>query len=163
MFGLARREEAARPTLPSAWDPWGDTGRMRREMDEWMTRMFGQPMLPRMFERIEPLIPPVELVETEGEFRLKAQLPGVPVEDINLEVTDHGLRLWGEKRAEVRPEDAKEHVNTAVCGRFEFRYELPVPIRKEEVKATFREGMLDVALPKVVITPPEARKVEVTR
>lgn len=165
MFGLVRKEPevGVRPALPSVWDPWGEMTRMRREMDETLARMFGGRVMPKLFEPFEPLVPPIELFELEGEYKLTAQLPGVSPEDINLEVTDHGVHLWGEKREAVRPEQAREHVNTAVCGRFEFRYELSVPIRKEEVKATYREGVLEVVLPKVEITPPDTRKVEITR
>lgn len=164
MFGLVRTNPGA--TIQRAgqqrWDPWSDMERMRQEMDELVTRAFG-------FTPIQQLVggptaaglPPVELYETEDRFLLRAHVPGMSREDLNLEVQAGKVALWGERRAQSPAEDAKVHVNTAVYGNFRFEYALPVEINADAAKATYRDGILEVTLPKAEPARPKSLKVAI--
>jgi HSP20 family protein len=133
--------------------------RMRREMDDVVTRAFGFTPLGRLYpETASRAALPVEFWETEEQYQLRAHLPGLSREDINLETTANKVALWGERRAQT-PEDAKVHLSTATYGSFRFEYELPLEIKPDEVKATYRDGILEVVLPKIEL--PQAKSVKV--
>jgi HSP20 family protein len=161
MFGLVRPSQSlSRPAQElQRWDPWSDMERMRRDMDEVVTRAFGFTPLGRLYpETATRAVLPVEFWETDEQYQLRAHLPGIAREDINLETTANKVALWGERRAQT-PENAKVHLSTATYGGFRFEYELPLEIKPEDVKATYRDGILDVVLPK--IEAPQAKSVKV--
>lgn len=161
MFGLVRPNQSlSRPGADlQRLDPWSDMERMRRDMDEVVTRAFGFTPLGRLYPETGPRATlPIEFWETDEQFQLRAHVPGLAREDINLEATGNKVALWGERRAQT-PENAKVHLSTAAYGSFRFETELPVEIQAEEVKATYRDGILEVVLPK--IETPQAKSVKV--
>jgi HSP20 family protein len=98
-------------------------------------------------------IPPMDLVETEDSFVLKADLPGLTESDLNLEVEDNVLTISGERKAEH--EDKREgyvRVERAF-GSFRRSLTLPEGVEPDAVKASFDNGVLEVRIPK-----PEQRK-----
>jgi HSP20 family protein len=143
-------------------DPMRDLVRMEREMDRMMRRFF------RPFAEIEEAegvrIPTVDVSETEGEVLVKAEIPGIKKEDLNIEVLPDTLRLSAQLSRE-REEGAKEgtfHLRERVWGRFERAIPLPAEVKVDEVKASLHEGVLEVRLPKVEPTKiTEPRKIEV--
>ena len=165
MFGLVRPTRGLTGVQPSSmqrWDPWSDMERMRREMDDLVTRAFGfTPVQQLISGQGSTGLPPVELYETEDRFLLCAHLPGMAREDINLELQANRVALWGERRAQMPAEDAKTHLNTAAYGAFRFEYELPVEIQSDNAKATYRDGILEVALPKAESARPKSLKVAI--
>jgi HSP20 family protein len=133
--------------------------RMRRDMDEVVTRAFGFTPLGRLYpETVTPAMLPIEFWETDEQYQLRAHLPRLAREDIHLEATGNKVALWGERQAQT-PENAKVHVSTATYGGFRFEYELPIEIQAEAVKATYRDGILEVVLPKV--EAPQTKSVKV--
>jgi HSP20 family protein len=164
MFGLVRPNTAlARTQAPDVqrWDPWSEMERMREEMDDIVTRAFGFTPINKLVERPGNWAAPVELHEEAGQYVLRAHLPGIPREDLNLEVTGNRIHLWCERRAQTPADGAKVLVNTTSYGRISFAYEFPVELRKDEVKATYRDGVLEVILPKVEETRPESLKIAI--
>lgn len=157
---LARRNgnPAARPTR---WDPWTEMARTRQEMDDLVTRVFGFTPLSQMVGGAAPGTPPAEFYETAEQFVLRLHLPGMAREDINLEVNAERVALWGERRAQLPVEEAKVHFNTVGTGSFRFETALPVKIKPEEVRAGYRDGVLEVTLPKAEADKPNAIKVAI--
>jgi HSP20 family protein len=93
--------------------------------------------------------PPVDIYETEEHYVLKAELPGVKREDIDIEVSGCEISLKGERRAEptgAPPESY--HRLEGVRGRFHRVFSLPESLDKKEILATLRNGVLEVKLPK---------------
>lgn len=104
--------------------------------------------------------PAVDVAENENEIVLHAELPGLKQEDIDIELTGDTLTLRGERKFE-----SEEHRNDFVriersYGRFQRSFTLGIPIDAEKVTATYRDGVLEVHLPKSEETKP--RKVQVT-
>jgi HSP20 family protein len=92
-----------------------------------------------------PSWPDMDLVEGDEEYTVTAELPGVDDKDIEVLVADGNLTLRGEKRCEYQ--DSHRQLSERYYGRFERRIALPDGIDKNKVKASFRNGVLNVSLP----------------
>lgn len=92
--------------------------------------------------------PPVDLYETEKEFVLLAELPGIERGDLDLQLIDRTVVLKGQRHS-VRDESGqKYHRLERPVGRFERRFELPQPVDASSIKAKMTDGVLAVAIPK---------------
>jgi HSP20 family protein len=120
-------------------------------------RGFGVPSIAG-FER-NVAWPNVELGETAKEIRITAELPGLDEKDIELDLEDGALTVRGEKRAET--EDKDRGYSERTYGRFERRIGLPKGIDLEKASATFRNGVLTVALPKSAASNENVRRIPV--
>jgi len=90
--------------------------------------------------------PSVEFAETEKEFRITAELPGLDEKDVELSIEDGVLTLRGEKKAEV--EDKDRGYSERSYGRFERRIALPRSVERDKASAAFNNGVLTVTVPK---------------
>lgn len=90
--------------------------------------------------------PEIDLVEGDEEYTVTAELPGVEDKDIEILVADGSLTLRGEKKCEYQ--DRQRQLGERYYGRFERRMALPDGVDEEKVKASFRNGVLTVSLPK---------------
>ncbi|MDW8105426.1 MAG: Hsp20/alpha crystallin family protein [Armatimonadota bacterium] len=157
---LARREsEGIR-----RWDPFAEMERLHREMDRLFDRLFPWSPLSRWSSDTEiGFEPAVDIYETGDELVVFATLPGVEMKDIQVEATADTLILRGERKPLLADENATVHYRSAWGGHgtFEARYDLPVEIDPNKVKATLRNGILEVRLPKVESARTKAVKVQV--
>jgi HSP20 family protein len=102
----------------------------------------------------------VDVAENENEIVLRAEVPGMKQEDIDIELTGDTLTLRGERKFEN--EDRKEtfvRIERSY-GRFQRSFTLGVPVQHDAVRASYRDGVLEIHLPKSEETKP--RKVQVT-
>lgn len=90
--------------------------------------------------------PSVEVGETDREVRITAEVPGMSDKDIEVLVEDGVLTLRGEKKSET--EDKDRGYSERFYGRFERRIALPTGVDHKDAKADFREGVLNITLPK---------------
>jgi HSP20 family protein len=164
MLGLTRRNPEtalAQPPRPAMerWNPWGEFDRIRAEMD----RLFGGLVGTAPRWTVEPGVftPTVDLYETTDEVVVNAYLPGMSREDIHLEVMGNTLRLYGETKPAVPEKDVTVHLAEGTYGRFEFRYALPVEVKAEECRAAYRNGVLEVRLPKAESAKPKPVEIRV--
>ncbi|HLT76399.1 MAG TPA: Hsp20/alpha crystallin family protein [Ferrovibrio sp.] len=104
--------------------------------------------------------PHVEISDSEREIRICAELPGMEEKDVELRLEDDMLVLRGEKRAE-RQEDDGRHFSERFYGRFERRIPLPAEIDEEKVSASFRNGVLDITLPKTARAVARSRRIAI--
>ena len=103
--------------------------------------------------------PHVELGETDKEIRVTAELPGLDENDVELTVEEGVLTLRGEKRAEVADKD--RGYSERSYGRFERRIGLPQDVDRDKVTATFKNGILTVALPRTEAANENVRRIPV--
>jgi HSP20 family protein len=108
-----------------------------------------------------PWTPAVDIVETENELVLKADLPEVKIEDIDIRVEDGTLTLKGERKFEKTENERGYHRIERSYGAFSRSFTLADSISPEGVKAAFKDGVLTVTLPKKEIAKPRQIKVEV--
>ncbi|MBV5262249.1 Hsp20/alpha crystallin family protein [Synechococcus moorigangaii CMS01] len=103
-----------------------------------------------------PWRPSVELLNGDTMLTLKAALPGIAAEDIDIQLTRESVRLSGEYKYETEREDAGCYHSEFRYGKFDRTIALPVAIDHENVTAEFKDGILILTMPKVV---PTAKKV----
>lgn len=92
--------------------------------------------------------PSIEVEETESEVRVTAELPGLEEKDFELDLEGDLLVLRGEKRQASQDREGGWTRSERVYGRFERRLPLPCEVEAEQAKAEFRQGVLNVTLPK---------------
>ncbi len=142
-------------------DPYRGLSRMQREMDRLVRGFFG-PMIPETEEE-GIRVPSIDVSETENEVLVKAELPGISKENLDLEVMPEALHLRGEVKHE-REEGGKEatyHRRELVWQRFERTIPLPAEVKTENATAKLENGLLEVHLPKAEETKAKLRKVEI--
>jgi len=86
--------------------------------------------------------------ETENEFRITAELPGVTEQDVDVRLDDDMLTIRGEKRSEQKDEKENYHFVERSFGSFQRSLRLPFAVDPEQVQARFENGILTVTLPK---------------
>lgn len=128
-------------TQPAASDPWALLDRMRREMESALPRFAAS--------GAGNVYPPVNLYETDEDFVVMAELPGVRREDLDLTLEANRITLRGERHAEIPREDgASVHRRERESGIFRRTFEFPVPVDPDKAEAIYRDGVLRVRLPK---------------
>src|SRR3954466_1548419 len=118
-----------------------------REIDRVFDAFFGQTDQARRW------VPPVDLVEAEDHFVLKADLPGLTEGDVNIEVQDGTLTISGERRAEHEQREKGWYRIERSFGSFARSLSLPDGVDPDRIQASFSHGVLDVRIPK-----PEERR-----
>jgi HSP20 family protein len=151
------------------WRPgWGITPwRPMRELEEMERRfenIFGRSFLPSMWRRFPTAemgwAPAIEVYEKEDKFVVKAELPGMKKEDIDISVTGDTLSIKGERKAESEFKEEDYYFCERSYGSFSRSIALPSSIDTEKIEASYEDGVLEVSLPKV----PEvkAKKVDIS-
>jgi len=105
------------------------------------------------------LMPSVDVVETDKEIEITAELPGLEEKDVQLNVADNILTIRGEKKAEREEKDKDYRLVERSYGSFERTLELPPGVDADAIKANIAKGVLKVTVPKPA--PKQAKKIEV--
>ena len=105
--------------------------------------------------------PRVDVSETDDEVEISVELPGLSEEDIDVSMTADTLRIKGEKRTEKEEKKRDYFISERTHGSFQRVIPLPVGLDQEHVKATFRNGVLTVMVPKSEEARAEVRKIDV--
>lgn len=129
--------------------PWQEL----EDVSERLNRLFGVPSQGEAATRTV-WTPAVNVEETKEELILSAELPGMSIEDVDIEVENNVLSLRGEKK-ETREEgdDRRFHLWERCYGSFERSFTLPRTVKTEEISAQFKDGILHIQMPKA----PEAK------
>ncbi len=129
------------------WDPFRGLVRAQRDLDRLFDSFFGRPLL--RWEQEEGVrLPAVDVSETESEVLVTAELPGVDRKDLEVEVLPEALSLKAETVKESEKREEAYHRRERVWGRFERTIPLPAEVVTDQVKAVFKDGVLEVRLPK---------------
>ena len=123
-------------------------GFLRRPERDFVDRFFGDFALPNlMFEGAE-WTPAFDVSETDSELIIKAEVPGMDKKDINITVSDGMLTIKGEKKHEKKEENEHYHRVETHYGTFSRALRLPTEVVADKVDATYKDGVLNVTLPK---------------
>jgi len=147
---------------------WPSFADLRREMDnlfeEFGRGIFSVPARWRDLEAFAPqldLTPAVDIVESDGAFKVTTELPGMDLKDITVAIEGDMLAIRGEK-AETRDADDKgRHVSERRYGSFERTFTVPPGIERDRVEASYANGVLTVTLPKSAEAKASTRKIDV--
>ena len=105
------------------------------------------------------LTPKMDVSETDKEFELTAELPGLEEKDVEVNVADNILTIRGEKKAEKERKDKDYRMIERSYGSFARSVELPAGFDPDAIKATITKGVLKVTIPKPA--PAVTKKVEI--
>ena len=106
-------------------------------------------------------MPTVDVYETNDDLVLNFELPGVREKDIALSITGDVLTVKGERQFNPQLGDDHYFHTERVYGKFERSIRLPLPVQGDRVRATYRDGVLEVALPKADEVRPKEIKIDV--
>ena len=109
-------------------------------------------------ESLSLRVPAVDLYEGKEEVVLKAEVPGLSKEDLKIDLTDSMVTISGEKKKEDEVKEEAYTYSERSYGAFSRSLQLPCAVKADKVKATFKNGILEVKLPKTE----EAKKRHVT-
>ncbi len=133
------------------WEPLRELSTLQNEMNRLFGTVFDTPANgPSTMRR---WMPAMDLVETDDHFVLRADLPGLSEEDVNIEVEERVLTVSGERKAEHEVSKEGYHRVERAFGSFSRSLTLPEGVDAEAVTASFDKGVLEVRIPK-----PEQRK-----
>lgn len=138
-------------------DVFGDLTRMQDEMNRFFDEFFGEH---RQGLAEGSWLPMVDVSETNGEFIVRAELPGMRHEDIDISVQDNILTLKGEKKQEKKEERENFHRLERSYGSFSRSFSLPAGVKPDDIKATFKDGVLEISMPKA--EEAKAKKIAIT-
>lgn len=143
------------------WDPFRDMISLRERMDKLFEDSLSR--FKASDEETMPSFwsPAVDIYETDENIVLKAELPGIDKSDVSVEVKDNTLILKGERRREKELKEENYHRIERSYGAFIRSFTIPVTVKQDEVKARFKDGVLEVSLPKVEGAKSKQVKVEV--
>lgn len=119
----------------------------RQEMDRLFEDFFA-PTTTRASSGNGDLLPSIELKESDKGYTVSAELPGLEMKDVNVDLNDNVLSITGEKRAEQQNDEGGMHYSERSFGRFERRIPLPQEIDADKTEAKFKNGVLTIDLPK---------------
>ena len=129
----------------SRLDPFRDLTDMRGEISRVFDVYFGQRARPAPVER--SWAPPTDVYETTEDLVISVELPGVKEKDVHLSVVGDVLSLRGQRVANGEIREENYHRIERWSGSFERHIQLPIPVQADRVRATYRDGVLDIRLP----------------
>lgn len=146
-------------TTLTRWDPFREMTSLRRAVD----RMFDEPFeFPRLWEGSTNWGPALDLMEKADNYVVKASLPGVAPEAVEITLTDNVLTIKGETKAEQEDEQENYHLRERHYGSFMRSITLPTAVDADKVEAVNEHGVLTLTLPKSEAVKPKKITVKST-
>jgi HSP20 family protein len=145
-------------------DPFAEMEREMRELTERFNRMLSfWPARPAARESLSVAdwAPSVDISETDSEYLVKAEVPGIDKKDVKVTVQDHLLTLQGERKQEKEEKGRRFHRVERSYGSFFRTFEIPEGVDESKLKAEFKDGVLTVHLPKTEKAVSKAIEVKV--
>jgi len=130
------------------WEPFEGMNRLHSRINDLFDESFSR-------ARAVPAastgtwLPPVDILESKDAYLIRAELAGMKKEDFSLEVNDATLTLSGERKPEPLTNGVECHRTERVNGRFSRSFYLPQTVKQDDIKASYRDGILEVHVPKV--------------
>jgi HSP20 family protein len=129
------------------WEPFDSFNRLHSRINELFDENVGRARaLPSATAGV--WLPPVDILESKEAYLIRAELPGMKKEDVHLEVNDGTLTVSGERKAEALSNGVESHRTERVHGRFSRSFYLPQTVQQDGIKATYRDGILEIHVPK---------------
>src|ERR1051326_749057 len=147
-----------RPELTSG-PAFGRLTDLRDEID----RLFEMPLaeLTRTSQLLSGWTPALDIYEDKDNLFVRAELPGMKKEEIELSLHDGSLSISGERKAEEQHKEAEVYRAERFVGRFQRTIAFPTPVAGDKVKAHYKDGILTVILPKTEESKPKQIDVNV--
>lgn len=151
------------PFKSSTWDPFKDL----EDFEQRLATTFGRVMPKKNGDETEAIAaadwaPLVDITEDEKEYVVKAELPGLKKEEVKVSVEENVMTISGERKVEKEEKTKKYHRVERAYGKFERSFTLPEQADGTKITADFKEGVLQVHLPKTEKPASKAVEVKIT-
>jgi len=154
-------KKALEPYRPSTWlSPFE---RMEELFEDFFRRAFERPWWPsisRRFEEME-LSPSVDIFEEGDDIVVKTELPGMTKDDIEVNLTENTITISGEKKREEKVERDNYYHLERSYGSFRRSFDLPAEVQTDKAKASFKNGVLEVRIPKTEEAKKKVQKIKI--
>jgi HSP20 family protein len=142
-------------------DPFRDLTVLRKQMDDLFNRSLTGLTNGEEGESMSNWVPAMDVLETEDKVVLRAELPGMTQEDVHLTVENNVLTLSGEKNFSHEESEGHYRRIESRYGSFYRSFTLPSTVDQEKIDANFRNGVLEIVLPKAEKAKPKKIEVKV--
>ena len=130
------------------WDPFGEMVDMRERIGRLFDEYFGQFSTTREESLGRTWAPAVDIYEDKDNIIVKAELPGMKKDDLSIDVKNNVLTLSGERKYEEETKKENFHRIERSYGKFSRSFTLPDSVKVDKVKANYKDGILEISLPK---------------
>ena len=153
---MSLRDEIDRTFDRFLSEPWMAPSERLRELWNWTPfRSMGSALGDLMIS------PRADMTESDKEYVVTVELPGMDEKDIELTVTENSISLKGEKKSEQEVTEKDYHMTERSYGRYQRSFAVPAGVDVEKAKASFSKGVLTLNLPKTKEARAKPRKIEV--
>lgn len=150
-------KELAKPETAKRLSPFAEMERMFEVFHKSPFSLFGPSWWPGMrLSEMEDVTTSVDIFEQDGDVVLKAEVPGMKKEDIEVNLANNVVTISGKKEKEEKVEKKDYYRIERSYGSFKRSFQLPSDVQTDKAKANFKDGVLEVRIPKTE----EARKKE---
>jgi HSP20 family protein len=129
------------------WEPFRELAALQSEMGRWMNQM-GLAAQPGNGQSTSTWLPAVDVWETENELVLSFDLPGIAEDKISVELDDNVLTVSGERERAEKQESDRFYRFERRFGAFTRSVTLPLGVSEDQIKAAYRDGVLEIRVPK---------------
>jgi HSP20 family protein len=136
------------------WTPMGNLQSFQHEMNRMFNQFFQGSNGEEVGSKLSTWTPSVDIHETDDVLVIKAELPGVSKDDVSIDVHQNTLTLRGQRKHEAEVKDEQYHRVERSYGSFQRSFTLPSTIDYEKVQATFKDGVLELHLPRLESAKP---------
>jgi HSP20 family protein len=139
--------------------------RLSDDMERIVEDTWGARRFPRLFRALElpdtRWMPDIEAFERKGEFVVRADLPGMNKDNVKVEVSDGALVIQGERKEEKEQKEKGYYAAERSYGAFYRALPLPDGVKADEARATFKDGVLEIAMPAGKLPEKHGRQLEI--
>ena len=150
-MATARQESRGpenRPWRPVIASAFREVDRLRRELNRLWENFYREAPAGEKSAAFRERFPEFDLSETDNEFILKAEVPGIKSDEIEISLVNNMLRIKGEKRQRLEGKDEVYHFTGRTYGPFCRSIPIPSQVDPDKVNASYKDGILKVVLPK---------------
>ncbi len=142
------------------WDPFREMMRFREAMD----RLFDSALAGTTWELRTPWLgePALDVIETADDYVVKASIPGINPDDLEITFTERTLTIKGEVKEEEQREGAQYHLRERRYGSFSRSLTLPTPVNADALEAKYEAGVLTLRIPKTEEVKPKRIPIKVS-
>jgi HSP20 family protein len=148
------KETSIEPRRSVPWKPIAEMARWERDMERMLGNFFTGRLPSFSEDRFTPgsslgmRAPSLDLYEEKDQIVVKAELPGMTKDDIQVSISDNILMIRGEKKKEEEDKGKDYYHSERVYGYFSRSVALPAEVNPEKIQALFKNGVLEIRLPK---------------
>ena len=142
------------------WNPWRDIDTLQHQLNS----LLDEALVPTTnWQRSFSRIPAAEIQETLDAINLKLEVPGMEAKDLDLQVTEDTVSISGERKSEIKSEEKGVTKSEFQYGKFHRIIPLPSKIQNTKVEAEYKDGILNLKLPKMVAEETKVVKVSINQ